>query len=168
MSVRHIRRPAIVAVLATAVTAGLFGAAGRVTAEPRPRPVAATVFAGSVEKIRDGDTIEVEGVAVRLQGVAAPELGEPLGRESRDALVRLVAGRSVACTPDGTRTRGRIVAVCTVDGRDLGAALVAAGLARDCPRFSGGRYAALERAAAARGAPIGRVYPLPSYCLPVR
>jgi hypothetical protein len=49
MSVRRIRRPAIVAGLAVAVTAGLFGAAGRVTGEPRPRPVAASVFSGPVE-----------------------------------------------------------------------------------------------------------------------
>lgn len=92
MSVRRIRRPAIVAGLAIAATAAVVGAAGRGTAEPRPRPVAVAIFSGPVEKIRDGDTIELEGVAVRLQGVAAPELDEPLGRESREALVRLVAG----------------------------------------------------------------------------
>lgn len=137
----------------------------RVPADSGLRPIRSQVLRGAVERVRDGDTIEVEGFAVRLQGVAAPELDEPLGAESREALVRLVAGRSVVCVPDGTRTRGRIVAVCSVDGRDLGAALVAAGLARDCPRYSNGRYVALEQAAAARGSPIQRSYPLPSYCL---
>lgn len=131
-------------------------------------PAALADLRGVVERVRDGDTLELEGRAIRLQGVAAPELADPLGRESRDALARLVAGRSIACAPDGTRTHGRIVAICMADGRDLGAALVAAGLARDCPRFSGGRYADLERAAAARGAPIGRLYPLPAYCAPRR
>ncbi len=133
------------------------------------RPVRADmVVTGPVERVRDGDTLVVGSRVVRLQGVAAPELREPLGPEAREALRSLVQGRTVACTLDGTRTRGRLVGVCRVDGRDLSAALVAAGLARDCPRYSGGRYAGLERAAAARGAPIGRVYPLPGYCEPRR
>ena len=46
-----------------------------------------------------------------------------------------------------------------VDGRDIGAALIEAGLARDCPRFSRGRYAELEPEAARR-------LPLPGYCTP--
>jgi endonuclease YncB( thermonuclease family) len=152
-------------VLAAAVT----GAATTDAVAESPPPVDPhRILVGVVERVRDGDTLELEGRAIRLRGVAAPELRDPLGPESREALRQLVAGRTVACTPDGTRTYGRIVAVCTVDGRDLGAALVAAGLARDCPHYSGGRYAALERAAAARGAPIGRVYPLPAYCRPDR
>jgi micrococcal nuclease len=46
-----------------------------------------------------------------------------------------------------------------VDGRDIGAELIEAGLARDCPRFSRGRYAELEPEAARR-------LPLPGYCTP--
>lgn len=161
-------RRASVAWLALAAVAMTAVTLDRAAAAPGSRSVAAPPLRGVVERVRDGDTLVLEGRAIRLQGVAAPELGHPLGAESREALRQLVAGRTVACIPDGSRTHGRIVAVCTVDGRDLGGALVAAGLARDCPRFSGGRYAALERAAAARGAPIGRVYPLPSYCRPHR
>lgn len=156
---------AAIGVAASAIAASSFEVAA---AEPGSRSVALAALRGPVERVRDGDTIELEGRAIRLQGVAAPELHDPLGEEARAALRDLVLGRTVACVPDGTRTRGRIVALCTVDGRDLGAALVAAGLARDCPRFSGGRYADLERAAAARGAPIGKVYPLPNYCRPKR
>jgi endonuclease YncB( thermonuclease family) len=150
-----------------AVAAGT-ALADRGPVAPAPQTVAVATLQGVVEHVRDGDTLELEGRTIRLQGVAAPELRDPLGAESRAALQRLVLGRTIACAPDGTRTHGRIVAVCTADGRDLGAALVSAGLARDCPRFSGGRYAALEQTAAARGAPIGRVYPLPAYCAPRR
>jgi endonuclease YncB( thermonuclease family) len=46
-----------------------------------------------------------------------------------------------------------------VDGRDIGGELIEAGLARDCPRYSHGRYAALEPEAAHR-------LPLPDYCAP--
>lgn len=120
---------------------------------------------GVVVRVRDGDTLELAGRVVRLLGVAAPELHEPLGAKSREALERLVAGRPVACEPDGSRSHGRIVAICRVAGEDIGGRLIADGLARDCPRFSLGRYASLERAATARGARIRELYPLPAYCL---
>jgi hypothetical protein len=42
--------------------------------------------------------------------------------------------------------------------------MVAAGLARDCPHFSGGRYSDIEARAAAAGATIGQTYELPGYC----
>lgn len=41
--------------------------------------------------------------------------------------------------------------------------MVRRGLARDCPRFSGKRYAAAEREAADDGTTIGRTYLLPGY-----
>jgi hypothetical protein len=44
--------------------------------------------------------------------------------------------------------------------------MVRRGVARDCPRFSEGRYAEAERQAAAEGATIGRIYALPGYCRP--
>jgi endonuclease YncB( thermonuclease family) len=51
------------------------------------------------------------------------------------------------------------VGICYVEGRDVAAELVKHGLARDCERFSGGRYRELET-------PSGRLLPLPSYCAP--
>jgi endonuclease YncB( thermonuclease family) len=70
----------------------------------------------------------------------------------------LVEGRTVVCALTGERTRGRQVGVCMVDGRDIGGELIEAGLARDCPRYSHGRYAELEPEAAHR-------LPLPDYCM---
>lgn len=107
--------------------------------------------------VLDGDTIALGGTHIRLQGIAAPEIREPGGPESRDWLRRLLAGEMVRCEPDGTRTWERVVAVCYVRGRDIGEALVAAGMARDCDRFSGGRYRAVETAAS-------RALPFPNYC----
>ena len=109
--------------------------------------------------VTDGNTLWVADQAVRLQGVAAPERSEP-GRAAATAFVReLVAGREVTCDLDGTRTRGRVVGVCRVGDRDIGAELIRAGLARDCPRYSKGRYEGLET-------PAGRQLPLPGYCRP--
>jgi micrococcal nuclease len=105
----------------------------------------------------DGDTLALGSTHVRLQGVAAPEVREAGGPESRDWLRRLLAGQPVVCEPDGTMTWGRVVAVCYVRGEDVAAKLVAAGHGRDCPRFSRGRYREVETAASQR-------LPLPGYC----
>ena len=116
-------------------------------------------------RVLDGDTIAVGGIHVRLKGVAAPEVahgseaGEPGGEAAKAFMVDMIEGRTVLCDLTRERTHGRRVGWCYLDGQDVAEALIGAGLARDCPRFSGGRYAAVEPAAA-------RELPLPSYCRP--
>ena len=56
--------------------------------------------------------------------------------------------KTVVCDLTQGRTHGRRVGWCYLDGQDIAEALVEAALARDCPRYSGGRYAAVEPAAA--------------------
>lgn len=121
-----------------------------------PRPAATGRLSGRAT-VTDGDTLRVAGRAVRFQGVAAPERSEKGGAAATAFVREMAAGRVVTCGLDGTRTRGRVVGVCRVGGRDIGAELVRAGLARDCPRYSKGRYARLET-------PAGRRLPLPGYC----
>jgi endonuclease YncB( thermonuclease family) len=108
--------------------------------------------------VTDGDTLKVAGIKIRLGGLASPEISERGGREAKSALADHVSGRIVVCYPDGTRTYDRIVATCEVDGRDVAAFLVESGVARDCPRFSRGRYAVFETSASL-------TLPLPGYCL---
>ena len=110
----------------------------------------------------DGATLGA--IAVRLSGLAAPEWNEPGGTKAREAMIELVNGNTVRCELDGTRTYDRCAGICYLDGEDVAAVLVQQGLARDCPRFSGGRYARAEHQAAADGAAIGRAYRLPGYC----
>jgi micrococcal nuclease len=50
---------------------------------------------------------------------------------------------------DRERTHDRCVGVCYLDGEDISKVMVHRGVARDCPRFSQGRYASAERQAAA-------------------
>jgi micrococcal nuclease len=118
---------------------------------------------GAVTHVRDGDTIEVGGLAIRLQGLAAPEGDEPGGVEASKAMSSLVLGRELRCELDGERTHDRCVGVCYVDGADIAVTMVRQGLARDCHRFSDGRYAQAERRATAEGATVGRAYTLPEY-----
>jgi endonuclease YncB( thermonuclease family) len=102
-------------------------------------PAVAETLTGKVTKVRDGDTIEVDGTAIRLQGVAAPERREAGGRAARDFMRRLVDGKPVRCVTTSERSWDRQIGICYRDGEDIGAEIIRAGLARDCPRFSGGR-----------------------------
>ena len=117
-----------------------------------------TVLTGTVTHIRDGDTIEVGKIPIRLNGVSAPELKEPLGPQSKKFIVGPVDGKHVSCELTGAKTYDRFVGTCYIDGEDIGIAVIAAGLALDCPRYSGGRYAEFELAAARE------LIKLPNYC----
>ena len=117
-----------------------------------------TTLTGTVTKVRDGDTIEVGKIPIRLNGVSAPEMNEPLGPQSKAFMTDLVMGKHVRCELDGSKTHDRFVGICYLGEQDIGARVIANGLALDCPRYSGGRYAEYEvEGAAAR-------MKLPGYC----
>jgi micrococcal nuclease len=121
-------------------------------------------FTGEVTYVRDGDTIELGAMAIRLNGLAAPEDDEPGGQDATAAMRELVLGKVVTCELDGESTHDRCAAICQLDGTDISEQMVRMGLARDCPRYSGGRYRAAEQQAAAGGATIRASYPVPGYC----
>jgi micrococcal nuclease len=103
-----------------------------------------TILTGTVTHVRDGDTIEVGKIPIRLNGVSAPELKELLGQQSKQFMLNLVDGKDVRCELTGAKTYDRLVGTCFLDGQDIGAAVISAGLALDCPRYSGGRYTQFE------------------------
>ncbi len=120
---------------------------------------------GTVSHVRDGDTIEVGPIALRLQGIAAPEGNEPGGAATTDAMRDLVLGKDLRCDLTGDRSHDRVIGVCFLDdGRDVGEVMVFEGHARDCYRFSRGRYADAERHARAMGHDLSRIYVFPEYC----
>lgn len=132
---------------------------------------AAPILAG-IGRATDGDGIILGDVEVRLQGIAAPEWSnraghDPGGEAALRGLASMVDDREVRCELDGTTASGgRPVGMCFVDGHDVGRRMVEMGLARDCPRFSGGRYEEAEAQARVRGADLSRIYHLPGYCTP--
>ncbi len=88
--------------------------------------------------VLDGDTIEVHGVRIRLEGVDAPETGQlcqeggkswHCGLQATLALAEKIEGRTLACRPVGTDRYGRTLAVCFIGREDLNAWLVAEGWA---------------------------------------
>jgi endonuclease YncB( thermonuclease family) len=86
----------------------------------------------------DGDSLNIAGVEIRLYGIDAPEFhqtcrraGRPwdCGRSAARFLRELIARRELRCQPRDQDVYGRTVAICFVEGFDLGAAMVRAGQA---------------------------------------
>jgi len=117
-----------------------------------------STLSGTVTHVRDGDTIEVGEVPIRLNGVSAPELDEQLGERSKLFMRELVLGQLVRCELNGEKSYDRFVGTCYLNGNDIGALVIEAGLALDCPRYSGGRYGDFEQPGARE-----RIK-LPKYC----
>ncbi|MFN9356262.1 MAG: thermonuclease family protein, partial [Alphaproteobacteria bacterium] len=64
-----------------------------------------------------------------MRGVAAPERDDTDDPAAPAFLRQRVEGQDVSCLPDGTKTRGRIVAVCFRDGQDIGQLIIQTGYA---------------------------------------
>lgn len=109
-----------------------------------PSIAIAAELRGTVSHVRDGDTIEVESIPIRLNGVSAPELDEPLGQASKTYMQELVLNKHIQCELKGEKTYDRFVGNCYLGEKDIGAEIIKAGLALDCPRFSRGRYKVVE------------------------
>ncbi len=111
----------------------------------------------------DGDTIDVAGKRIRLEGIDAPETsqtckratgeGWACGREAQQVLSALVSNKSVACDQRGKDKYQRILAVCFADGEDINAFMVQTGYAWAFIKYSQS-YVADEAAAKAAGAGV--------------
>jgi len=132
----------------------------------------AGTISGSYSPV-DVDSFYVGGVEVRLNGVDGPEATgneRPAGLEAASYLEKLIGSKPLVCISNGEKTHGRAVVSCTLDGRDLGETIIKAGYARECLRYSLGRYTAAEKEArdAKRGLWGKGVMPeMPkAYCIP--
>lgn len=113
-----------------------------------PPPVA------GLARASDGDSFRLGEARIRLLGLDAPELRQtctdgagaawPCGRAARDRLADLLKEGPAQCRPEDTDRYGRLLARCTVAGRDVAASMVAEGLA-----ISSGDYWREESAAKA-------------------
>lgn len=107
-------------------------------------------------KVFDGDTIEISGTRIRLEGIDAPESDQTCtrkgkglwrcGAEATAHLKRLTRGRHVVCEDAGEDRYGRMLGWCSVDGLDINAEMVRSGFAWAFVRYST-RYVAAEREA---------------------
>ena len=112
-------------------------------------------------RVADGDTIELGGQRIRLQGIDAPELHQECrdasgrswacGRRARSELRKLIGNDSVQCERRSRDRFSRSVAVCRAGGRDLGEAMVRTGFAFAYPDWAS-PYGAAEIDARSRKA----------------
>lgn len=118
-----------------------------------------------VAGVVDGDTIAIDHVKIRLEGIDCPEAGQTCrdaagaewacGRAATEMTIRLVDRQQVTCEIRGLDRYGRRLGTCHADGapgQSVNQALVRAGLARAFARYSG-EYLADE--AVAREARVG-------------
>ena len=106
---------------------------------------AATTITG-VARISDGDTISIEETRIRLNGIDAPETDQvclneaektyACGIAAREALVRLIHGRTVSCTGNESDRYDRRIMTCFVGEMEINAAMVAGGWALAFRRYS--------------------------------
>ena len=96
-------------------------------------------------RVIDGDTLDISGQRIRLHGIDAPEKAQTCqiegvpwacGVAAWGELVQLVAGKDLTCEARDVDRYGRVVAVCTADGEDINAAMVAQGWALAYRQFS--------------------------------
>ena len=117
--------------------------------------VHAEEFSGRVVGVADGDTITVlvgvEPRRVRLAGIDAPERGQPFGQRAKQALSRLVFGRTVRVVVRGQDRYGRLLGeVLLPDGASLNERLVKEGWAWHYTRYSKDQRLAEQEATARR------------------
>ena len=103
--------------------------------------IKATVSIGSVVKISDGDTIEIRTIdektqKIRLEGIDAPETGQPFGSNAKKLLGDLVFSKTVRAEIVDVDKYGRHLAHIYVDDRWVNRAMVRAGLAWHYTKYS--------------------------------
>lgn len=121
---------------------------------PEPPVGKGSLLSGTVERVTDGDTIEIAGQRIRLTGLDAPEWDQTCGTSSggiwdcglaaATRMRELARGRVLTCMPEGHDRYARLLALCRDGETDVAEALVGEGLA-----VSTGRYGAAESAARA-------------------
>ena len=123
-------------------------------------PAAPRSFSGVVTHVGDGDSLWVRPasggapLAVRLQGIDAPEICQPHGMVARDALARRVLNQPVTVSTRGKDDYDRWLARVQHGGDDVGGWMVAHGHAWSYRRRGdAGPYAGQQ--AQARRARVG-------------
>jgi len=105
----------------------------------------AMVVSGHVHVV-DGDTIDIGGERVRLEGIDTPEQSQTCprrwfgtwkcGRKATKALKKLIAGHKVRCQGHSRGKYGRLIATCFVNDRNINAQMVRDGYAWAFVKYS--------------------------------
>ena len=78
-----------------------------------------TTLVGTVTHVRDGDTIEVNGIPVRLSALDCPENDTRQGQVATK-LAKQFQGSQAICELTGAKTYDRFAGYCSINGSDFG------------------------------------------------
>jgi endonuclease YncB( thermonuclease family) len=127
-------------------------------------PTKAETWSG-IASVIDGDTLDIHGVRIRLEGIDAPEASQlcyderqtawRCGQVAARALDEFIIRKTVHCETHSKDRYGRYIATCYFGGTDLSAALVSSGLAVAYRKYSN-RYVLEEENARAANVGIWR------------
>ena len=78
-----------------------------------------SILSGTVTHVRDGDTIEVNGIAVRLSALDCPENSTQQGNKATK-IAKQFQGSKVQCELTGAKSYDRLVGYCSIGGSDFG------------------------------------------------
>ena len=100
-----------------------------------------TEIHGRIVGVHDGDsatllTAEKSEVKIRLEGIDAPELKQPFGTASKQALSNLIFGKDVRVRVTGRDRYGRTLGRISVGVTDINHTMVAAGMAWHYEKYS--------------------------------
>ena len=76
-------------------------------------------LAGKVTHVRDGDTIELNGIPIRLAALDCPEKGTQKGDDAT-RVAKQFYGFQATCELTGAKTYDRLVGYCSINGADFG------------------------------------------------
>ena len=81
------------------------------------------ILTGTITNVRDGDTIVVDGVAIRLAALDCPERGSQKGDYATE-LAQQFYGLIATCELTGAKTYDRLVGYCEINGADFGSYMI--------------------------------------------
>ncbi len=81
------------------------------------------VLTGVITHVRDGDTIEVAQIPIRLAALDCPELGNRAGDKAKRVAQEFLGSEAI-CYLTGAKSYDRFVAYCEIKGRDFGESLM--------------------------------------------
>ena len=125
---------------------------------------------GGIARVIDGDTIDIGGTRIRLDGIDAPESkqtcqlgGETVacGQRATEELIKLIGARPVECSETGKDRNQRMIAKCQVGSIDVGTWLVERGWAVAFRKYSLEYVGAEDRARVAKQGMWAGTFALP-------
>ena len=77
------------------------------------------ILAGTITHVRDGDTIEVYNIPIRLAALDCPEKGTKKG-DYASRVAKQFTGLKAKCELTSAKTYDRLVGYCSINGKDFG------------------------------------------------